>query len=44
MLQPGVQASIKTCTSNWCRIQGQGFDGWIPESNLWGAYPCEAID
>lgn len=44
MLQPGVQASIKTCSANWCRIQGEGFDGWIQESHLWGAYPGEAID
>jgi SH3-like domain-containing protein len=44
MLQPGVQATIKSCTSNWCRINGDGFDGWIQESNLWGAYPGEAVD
>jgi SH3-like domain-containing protein len=44
MLQPGVQASIKSCTANWCRINGDGFDGWIEESNLWGAYPGEAVD
>ena len=44
MLQPGVQANIKSCTSNWCRISGDGFDGWIEESNLWGAYPGEAVD
>lgn len=44
MLQPGVQASIKTCTASWCRINGEGFDGWIQESNLWGAYPGEAVD
>ncbi len=44
MLQPGVQAGIKSCTSNWCRINGDGFDGWIEESNLWGAYRGEDVD
>lgn len=44
MLQPGVQATIKSCTANWCRINGDGFDGWMEESNLWGAYPGEAVE
>jgi SH3-like domain-containing protein len=44
MLQPGVLASIKICTANWCRINGEGFEGWIEESNLWGAYPGEAVE
>ena len=44
MLQPGVQAAIKSCTANWCRISGDGFDGYIEESNLWGAYPGEAVE
>jgi SH3-like domain-containing protein len=44
MLQPGVQANIKNCSANWCRINGDAFDGWIEESNLWGAYPGEAVD
>jgi SH3-like domain-containing protein len=44
MLQPGVLATIKSCSANWCRINGDGFDGWIAETNLWGAYPGEVIE
>lgn len=44
MLQPGVLANIKSCSANWCRINGDGFDGWIQESYLWGAYPGETVD
>jgi SH3-like domain-containing protein len=44
MLQPGVLATIKNCSANWCRINGAGFDGWMQESNLWGAYPGEAVE
>ncbi|MDQ0391026.1 SH3 domain-containing protein [Labrys monachus] len=44
MLQPGVLATIRSCNVNWCRINGDGFDGWIQESNLWGAYPGETIE
>jgi SH3-like domain-containing protein len=44
MLEPGVLASIKTCAGEWCRITGAGFDGWIEQQKLWGAYPGETID
>jgi SH3-like domain-containing protein len=43
-LQPGVIGSVKTCKSSWCRLIGEGFDGYIQQSNLWGVYPDERID
>jgi SH3-like domain-containing protein len=43
-LQPGVQANIKTCSGTWCRLIGKGFDGWMPQERLWGAYPNEKVD
>ena len=43
-LQPGVIGSIKTCDGNWCRIYGDEFDGFIPQSAVWGAYPGEKIN
>jgi SH3-like domain-containing protein len=43
-LQVGVLASIKRCSGSWCRIAGEGFDGWIEQSRLWGVYPDEKID
>jgi SH3-like domain-containing protein len=43
-LQPGVVASVKRCGNGWCRIIGDGFDGWIPQERLWGVYPDEKID
>jgi len=43
-LQAGVLASIKSCTGTWCRIAGKGFDGWIHQERLWGAYPGEKVD
>ena len=43
-LQPGVLASVKECTGTWCRISGQGFDGFILQGRLWGVYPNEKID
>jgi SH3-like domain-containing protein len=43
-LQPGVQATIKSCTGQWCRVSGKGFDGWMQQERLWGAYPNEKVD
>ena len=44
LLESGVMASIKGCSSDWCRIQGSGFDGWIEQGKLWGAYPGEDVE
>jgi len=43
-LQAGVLAIVKRCGGNWCRISGEGFDGWIEEERLWGVYPGETVD
>lgn len=43
-LQPGVQASVRTCDGNWCRISGENFEGWIVQERLWGVYPNEKVD
>ena len=43
-LQSGVLGSIKHCTGGWCRMAGEGFDGWIEQNSLWGVYPDEKIE
>ena len=43
-LQSGVIGALKSCNGSWCRIAGEGFDGWIEQQNLWGAYPDEKIE
>jgi len=43
-LQSGVLGTVKRCGSGWCRITGQGFDGWIEQPRLWGVYPGESVD
>jgi len=43
-LQPGVQGTVKRCTGSWCRIVGEGFDGFIEQDRLWGVYPNEKIE
>jgi len=43
-LQSGVFGTVKACTGTWCRLVGEGFDGWIEQNRLWGVYPDEKIE
>jgi SH3-like domain-containing protein len=43
-LQVGVLGAVKQCTGTWCQISGEGFDGWIEQTRLWGVYPDEKIE
>jgi SH3-like domain-containing protein len=43
-LQAGVVAQVKKCTSGWCRVSGNGFDGWIEQQRLWGVYADEKVE
>jgi SH3-like domain-containing protein len=43
-LQPGVFGTVKRCTGAWCRVSGDGYDGWIEQDRLWGVYPNEKVE
>jgi SH3-like domain-containing protein len=43
-LQSNVIASVRACDGSWCHISGEGFDGYVEQSNLWGVYPNEKIE
>ena len=43
-LQHGVLATVKRCKDGWCRLVGDGFDGWIEQPRLWGVYPNEKVE
>jgi SH3-like domain-containing protein len=43
-LQSGVLGSVKSCNGLWCRIVGDGYDGWIEQNRLWGVYPDEKVE
>ncbi|NJL07565.1 MAG: hypothetical protein HC900_04365 [Methylacidiphilales bacterium] len=43
-LEPGVLGTVRTCRAGWCRLTGEGFDGWIQQDRLWGVYPNEVVD
>ena len=43
-LQSGVIGNIRTCDGVWCLIDGEGFKGYIKQSNLWGVYPGDKVE
>ena len=43
-LQAGVVAQVKKCVAGWCRVTGNGFDGWIEQQRLWGVYADEKVE
>lgn len=43
-LAPGVVANLRLCDGKWCRVAGEGFDGFVTQENLWGVYPGEKIE
>jgi SH3-like domain-containing protein len=43
-LQHGVLGNVKRCNNGWCRIVGDGFEGYIEQARLWGVYPGEKVE
>jgi SH3-like domain-containing protein len=43
-LQAGVIVNIRKCDGAWCRVFGQGFDGYVHQVDLWGVYPDEKVE
>ena len=43
-LQAGVLGAVKRCNGTWCRVSGNGFDGWVLQERLWGVYPNEKVE
>lgn len=42
-LEPGVIAQLLECDGQWCRLDSDGFKGWMLRSDFWGVYPNEAV-
>ncbi|EDQ35546.1 hypothetical protein HPDFL43_20167 [Hoeflea phototrophica DFL-43] len=42
-LEPGVVVKVKACDGEWCEASAEGMDGYVAQSQIWGAYPGEAF-
>ncbi len=43
-LEPGVLGAVKDCDGKFCRLDGDGFDGFVPQAELFGIYPGEKVE
>ena len=43
-VEPGVQARLLTCRSDWCQIEVSGQRGWLKRTQLWGVYANERFE
>jgi SH3-like domain-containing protein len=45
-LEAGVIGRISECppTGAWCRVEVEGFAGWLERDRIWGVYPDEIIE
>ena len=43
LLDPGVIARLLECDGAWCRLEVQGYKGWLKRDEFWGVYPDEAM-
>lgn len=43
-VEAGVIANIEECTGEWCLLKIDKIRGWLPQRELWGAYPGEVFD
>lgn len=47
--ETGVVGRLLECPSQaaesaaWCRVELDGYRGWLPRANLWGVYPDEEV-
>ncbi len=44
LLEAGVIARILECGEIWCRLEVQGYKGWLRKDEIWGVYPTEIIE
>ncbi len=43
-LEPGVLGKVTACDGNWCKFEASGYDGFVRQTDIWGAYPGEQFD
>jgi SH3-like domain-containing protein len=42
-VEPGVIARLLECQGPWCRINADGYEGWVQRSEVWGVFSDETL-
>lgn len=44
LVNPGVVLKVLECSGDWCRLDVQGYKGWMMKTEFWGVYAAEIIE
>jgi SH3-like domain-containing protein len=44
LADPGAVAFLRACTRETCRVRGEGVDGWVAKTRIWGVGADEVFD
>lgn len=42
--EPGVVGRLLECAGDWCRVDLDGYRGWLLRDHFWGTYPGERLE
>ena len=42
-LGKGMVAALEKCNANWCRVEVEGYEGWLKRKGLWGIHKNEVF-
>ena len=42
--EQGVVAHLLQCLADWCEVESQGNEGWVPKTAIWGVGEDEEFD
>ena len=43
-VEPGVLPELLKCAGDWCRVEVQGYKGWLKRDQFYGVYPTEKVE
>lgn len=44
MAERGVIARLRACQPDWCRVEVEGYRGWVPKIAVWGVDADEVLE
>ena len=42
--EQGALVMIEKCDASWCQVRAGSYEGWLPQSQLWGVYQAEIVE
>jgi SH3-like domain-containing protein len=43
-IEAAVVGRLRACARGWCRIEAEGFEGWLHEREIYGVYAGETVE